>query len=80
MEVTPDFIENLWLKIKPLVPSKDRQECCYLIIKMFYDHHLLDYIEPETLYGIDVYIDNAVKDLIKNIEERDYESDFDDYF
>jgi hypothetical protein len=63
MEITPEFLEDLWNNFKDLIPSKQRTEVCYLMLKTFFDHNLLDHLTKESLFGIDKHMNLAVENI-----------------
>lgn len=72
-----DFVVDLWSRIKPLIPSKDRSDAADAIVSVFDEYGFADGLENTT--DCDSVLQKAINQYFSEEEEFfDEEDDYDD--
>jgi len=72
-----DLIVDLWSRIKPYIPVKERADVADSIIAVFDDFGMTDGLEKEQ--GLDKELKTAIKDYYGELDNGDDDDDNDEY-
>lgn len=78
MKLSEDEIEqivNLWMAVKPYIPSKDKYDACHKFLMTLEDNMDIEEVADE-LVGFDSTIDKVIRDnYIEHVDFEEYNED-----